>query len=160
MEFGTVVPMIRFALFLLFLVGFAGCSVRQPIATYKEAQVTQSTPEAIALEVEFEIVNTNTIPLQLLMYNYRVTSNGEEVFVGFESAEKTIPSSSSITDSLPVVIPRKHILGKDSCSWQLSGTLSYIPPKAISETLLDTGLWEPKTSVRGHGLVQVPDITD
>jgi|TARA_B100000315_G_C14160828_1_gene399970 hypothetical protein len=152
--------MVRIALLLIFLVGFVGCSVRQPIATYKEASVTQSTPEAIAFEVEFEIVNTNNIPLQLLMYNYRVTSNGEVVFVGFESAEKTIPRSSSIVDSLQVVIPREYVLGKDSCSWQLSGTLGYIPPKAISETLLDIGLWEPKTSVRGHGLVQVPDITD
>ncbi len=137
-----------------------GCGVRQPITQYRGTTITQSTPEAIAMSVDFEISNTNAIPLQLMMYNYVVTSGGRTVYVGFASAEKTVPHSSSIMSSVPVVIPRGVLLGKDSVSWQLAGTLGYIPPKAMSETLLEYGVWKPSTSVRAHGLIEVPAITN
>ena len=137
-----------------------GCGVRQPITHYRGTTITQSTPEAIAMDVEFEISNTNAIPLQLMKYNYAVSSGGQTVYVGFASAEKTVPHSSSIMSSVPVVIPRSVVFGKDSVSWKLVGTLGYIPPRAMSETLFETGIWKPSTSIRAHGLIEVPAITN
>jgi hypothetical protein len=82
------------------------------------------------------------------------------MYVGFASAEKTIPYSSSITNSIPVVIPREFVVDQDELSWQLSGTLGYIPPKAMSETLVDMGIWKPMVSVRAHDVLQVPAIVE
>jgi hypothetical protein len=42
----------------------------------------------------------------------------------------------------------------------LHGSLGYIPPKAMSESLHDAGIWKPITTVRAHGLIQVPEITN
>ena len=137
-----------------------GCGIRQPITQFKGATVTQSTPEAVAFDVTFEISNTNSVPLQLLMYTYQVSAGGSDVYLGFASAEKTVPRSSSIMSTIPVVVPRSALLGRDSFTWQLRGSIGYIPPKAMSESLHDAGIWKPSTPVRAHGLMQVPEITN
>jgi len=41
-------------------------------------------------------------------------------------------------------------------AWHLTGSLSYIPPKAISETLLKIGIWEPSIQVRANGVIDPP----
>jgi hypothetical protein len=146
-------------LLCLFCVG-VGCGVKQPTLQYIGAVVTQSTQDAFKFDVEFEISNKNDFPLQLLLYNYEVTSGGRTIYVGFASAEKTIPYSLSITNSIPVVIPREFVVDQDELSWQLSGTLGYIPPKAMSETLVDMGIWKPMVSVRAHDVLQVPAIVE
>ncbi|MBC8201926.1 MAG: hypothetical protein H8E86_07745 [Planctomycetes bacterium] len=152
--------MIRLIVCICTLFVSVGCGIRQPIPQFKQATITQSTPEAVAFDVTFEISNTNSIPLQLLMYTYQVSAGGSNVYSGLSSAEKTVPRSSSILSTIPVVIPRSVLLGRDSFTWQLRGTLGFIPPKAMSESLHDAGIWKPSTSVRAHGLIHVPEITD
>ena len=142
------------------LIVCVGCGIRQPITQFKGATITQSTPEAVSFDVTFEIANTNGVPLQLQMYTYQVSACGGNVYTGLSSAEKTVPRSSSILSTIPVVIPRSLLLSRDSFTWQLHGSLGYIPPKAMSESLHDAGIWKPSTTVRAHGLIQVPEIAN
>ena len=135
-----------------------GCSIRQPKTQFIGASVTQSTPEAFSLEVEFEIFNTNDQPLELMAYDYIVSANGLTMYNGLASAEQTIPRWSSIKNTIPVVFRRDEMIGLGEVSWSLSGTLGYVPPKAFSETLLTSGIWKPSTPIRAHGLVQVPAV--
>jgi hypothetical protein len=148
-----------FAILFLF-VGLVGCGVRKPMVQFKNATIMQSTPEAFSLEVAFEIFNTNDEPLKLLMYDYSVSANGSTVYTGLSSAEQTVPRWSSVVNSIPVVIRKEAVVGLDQIAWTLHGTLGYIPPKALAETMRDTGIWEPTASVRAHGRVQVPEIDD
>ena len=144
-------------LFLLFSVLIIqGCGVRSPIARFKGAMVTQSTPEAIALTAQFEIANTNDEPLQLKFYNYTVTSGGRTVYRGMASAEQSVPRWSAMQSSIPIVIRREDMQGDGDTVWHLSGTLSYIPPKAMAETLLNIGIWEPSIQIRAEGVVDLP----
>ena len=135
---------------------FQGCGVRSPIAQFNGAIVTQSTPEAIALTAQFEIANTNDEPLQLKLYNYTVTSNGRTVYRGKASAEQSVPRWSTTQSSIPIVIRRADMKGAGETAWHLTGSLSYIPPKAISETLLKIGIWEPSIQVRANGVIDPP----
>ncbi len=146
---------------ILFLfVGLIGCGVRKPMVQYRNATIVQSTPEAFSLEVAFEIFNTNDEPLKLLMYDYSVSANGSTVYTGLSSAEQTVPRWSSVVNSIPVVVRKETIRGRDQIAWSLQGTLGYIPPKALAETMRDTGIWKPNASVRAHGLLQVPEIDE
>ena len=139
---------------------FVGCGVRKPVAQFQHASITQSTPEAFSLDVTFEVFNTNDEPLQLTMYTYVITAGGEVVYEGLASAEQSVPRWSSVVSSIPIVFRRESVVGKQQVAWNMEGTLGFIPPKAIAETLLDIGVWKPKTSVRAHGLVQVPELDD
>jgi hypothetical protein len=134
------------------------CGVRAPVAHFTGVTVTQSTPEAFALEATFDISNTNDEPLRLEYYKYYVTTGGKTVYSGKAAAELTIPRWASITSSIPFVIRREDIGMQDVVTWKLEGTLSYIPPTAVAETLLKTGVLEPTTTVRAHGAVAVPVI--
>ena len=108
--------------------------------------------------VSFEITNTNDEPLRLMTYNYTVTANGMAVFTGKFAAEQTVPRWSSIESTIPIVIRRHTIQGASKITWQLSGSLGFIPPTAFSETLRNVGLWRPTISIRGHGAVPVPPL--
>lgn len=132
-----------------------GCGVRAPIAKFKGASISESTPAAIAMQIEFEISNTNDEPIQLKMYTYRVSAGGRTIYSGEASAEQTIPRWATIQSSIPFVIRRDSLQSTDQIIWQLSGTLSYIPPNAIAETLLNTGIFKPTTSIRATGVLDV-----
>jgi len=150
--------MLRLFQLLLCVCVMYGCGIRAPITQFKSATITQSTPVAIVLNAEFEISNTNDEPLQLKYYEYSVFVDGRTVYHGSASAEQTVPRWSTIQSSIPIVIRRDDLHANDLITWQLSGTLSYIPPKAIAETLLNRGIWKPTTPVHAHGSFETPRI--
>ena len=133
--------------------GFFGCGVRAPLTQFKGSAISQSTADAIAINVEFEISNTNDIPLQLMMYDYSVSANGRTVYRGRNSAQQTIPRWSTTRSFIPVVIRKEDIANAETVSWQLTGTLGYVPPSAFAEALLTSGLWETTTRVSASGSV-------
>ena len=148
--------MLRCFLLPLIIVGFFGCGVRAPMTQYRGAIITQSTAEAFALQVEFDISNTNDEPLQLMMYEYTVTANGTTVYRGKASAEQTVPRWSTVSSLIPVVIRRDDLHGSEHVTWRLSGTLGYVASNAIAETLFKAGLWKSKTPIGAHGSIPVP----
>lgn len=150
--------MFRVFLLVLTVVGFLGCGVRGPVTQFKGATVTQSTAEAIAMRVAFDVSNTNDEPLHLMMYEYTVTANGIMVYRGKASAEQTVPRWSTVQSHIPVVIRREYLLGQENAVWELSGSLGYVASDAIAETLFKTGLWKTTSQIRAHGSVPIPTI--
>jgi len=145
------------AILFSFLVSvLTGCGVRAPLTQYTDARVTQSTAVAIAFDANFEISNTNDEPLKLKFYDYTVAANGKTVYNGRASAEQTVPRWATVRGSVPVVIRRENLSGEEEVLWTLSGRLTYIPPTAIAETLLNTGIWEPSIHVQARDSLQIP----
>jgi hypothetical protein len=128
------------------------------MAVFQGATVTESTPDAIALQADFEISNTNDEPLELKMYEYTVFAGGRTLYSGVASAQQTVPRWATVHSSIPIVIRRDAIPYDGRVSWQLSGTLGYIPPTALAETLLKSGFMKPSTSIHAHGVFDIPLI--
>lgn len=134
-----------------------GCGVRAPLAEFTGSTITNATPEAIEMEVEFEVANTNDLPIRLMMYSYTVTANGRTIFRGKNSAQFTVPRWSLARNSIPIVISRDAISDSENIAWELTGTLGYVPPSAFAEALRTSGLWETFASVNAHGVVSMPN---
>jgi len=135
------------------------CGVRVPIVRFTGAEVSQSTAEAIALRAEFEISNTNDEPLRLKFYEYTVHADGHTVYRGRISPGLTVPRWTTVESHIPIVIRRENLTSVGTLTgWKLSGTLSYYPPSAIADTLMNLGIWQPKTSVRAQDEFEVPRI--
>ncbi|MBC8523369.1 hypothetical protein H8D29_05525 [PVC group bacterium] len=143
---------------ILLFVSFAlsGCGVRAPIAQYHASQLTASTPDAISLVVEFNISNTNDEPIHLLQYKYLVTVNNSTVYHGLAQSQRTLPRWSTVAATIPVVIPREYLLATNDLSWRLSGSLEYVSSGALAETLLDSRLWKPSTSIGASDSFVIP----
>ena len=150
--------MIRLLVFMVSYFVVTGCGVRAPLTQYYETTIIQSTPEAIAMEVEFDVSNTNDEPLRLTTYQYTVSAGGSTVYRGKYSAQQTVPRWSTVRSTIPIVIRRDAIRGSQHVAWRLSGSLGYIPPTEFAETLLKSGLWNPTTVVRAHGSATMPPI--
>ena len=147
------------AILLLTCVAAFGCSTtRAPISRFQTARVTASTPEAISLDVEFKLRNDNDEPLKLITYTYTVSIDGDAVYHGLAEAEQTIPSGSTVTSTIPAVIPRTYLQGRELIVWHLSGSLDYVAHGALAQTLVDAQLWQPSTPIAASDSMDVPPI--
>ena len=131
--------------FLLTLGFIIGCTTRAPIATYQHAVVSKFNSDAVAFDAVFAVSNTNKEPIELLLYEYSVTVDGDHMFTGLYEAKLTIPRWSIIESSIPIVIPAGAITAKQE-EWQVSGTLSYIESDAFADTLRKAGFSKPSIS--------------
>ena len=136
-----------------------GCGVRSPIVRFTGAEVIESTPEAIALNAEFDISNTNDNPLRLNFYEYTVSMGNHTVYRGKTAPNLTVPRWATVKSLIPIVIRRDRLppIG-EQVSWKLSGSLGYYHPSAISETLMNLHIWKSKASVRASEELEVPHI--
>tara|TARA_B100000959_G_scaffold216706_1_gene228424 strand:- start:74 stop:523 length:450 start_codon:yes stop_codon:yes gene_type:complete len=134
---------------------FFGCGVRAPLTQFTSSTISNTAPEAIEMDVEFEISNTNDLPIRLMMYNYAVTANGRTVFTGKSSAQRTVPRWSTTRSSIPVVIRKDEISDPEHVAWELTGSLGYVPPNALAEALRTSGLWETSTKVNAQGVISI-----
>jgi LEA14-like dessication related protein len=143
------------ALISLSVLCISGCGVRAPLTQFTSSTITNTTSETIEMAVEFEVFNTNDLPIRLMMYDYTVTADGRTIFTGKSSAQFTVPRWSMTHNSIPVVISRDAISDSENVAWELTGTLGYVPPSAFAEALRTSGLWETSTSVKAQGVVSI-----
>jgi hypothetical protein len=134
---------------------FFGCGVRAPLTQFTSSTITNTSSEAIEMNVEFEISNTNDLPIRLMMYEYTVTANGRTVYQGKSSAERTVPRWSTTSSSVPVVIRREAISNPGNVKWELTGSLGFVPPNAFAEALRTSGLWKTSTRITAQGVVSI-----
>jgi hypothetical protein len=146
----------RTCFLLVCIFAFQCCGIRAPVTKFNGVTLTQSTQEAIALDAEFEISNTNDEPLKLKQYEYVVFAGDRTVYRGIAAAQQTVPRWATIVSTIPIVIRRVDLPQDEQFNWELSGHLSYIPPTALAETLLKSGLSKPTTPIRAHGVIEIP----
>lgn len=150
--------MLTRVLFIAFL-STVGCSTsRAPVAQYKSSLITESLPSAISLDLEFDLSNNNDEPLKLVTYRYYVSVNRDVVYRGIADAQQTLPRGSTTKTTIPIVVPRAYLVGQDTVVWHMRGTLEYLSHGALAETLVDSKLWQPSTTVAASDYFVVPPI--
>lgn len=126
---------------------------------------TGSTADEFAMRIELR--NPNTIPLVLDRWNYSVSTP-----TGSWSTEwiatRTLPARSITLERLPVVIPHAaattppadatpaSVTDAMPLSWSASGSLSYLLPGQLAETLFDLGVSRPDVGFSGSGTSSTP----
>ncbi|MSR28526.1 MAG: hypothetical protein EXS03_02985 [Phycisphaerales bacterium] len=100
--------------------------------------------------IELELWNPSEQPLVLDLWQYEVVTDGGSWSTQWV-ASRTLAARALTKDSLPVVI--RH-LGTPSTvtHWRVSGTLRYLLPGQLAETLFDLGVSRPSVDFSASGL--------
>lgn len=150
--------MLKTVLFIVCLASASCTSSRPPIAEYTFSNVTESLPSAVSLDVAFDLSNNNDEPIRLVQYRYTVSVAGNTVYRGLTEAEQTLPRGSTTATTIPIVLPRAFLVGNNTVVWHLRGTLDYLSPGALAETLVDSKLWQPSISIVASDSLVVPTL--
>ncbi len=130
-----------------------GCSTVDPTISVTAARVGEETPEGVQIVFSLEGSNPNEIELPLLQAEYTVEIDGKRVFSGDRSPEATLRRLGTQGFTLPAVIalapgqPRPTGVHP----FRVTGSVGYIAPGAIAETLFDIGARRPTVSFGGTG---------
>ena len=145
--------------FFIVCLAATGCGAsRPPIAQYSSSAMNESYPSAVSFDVSFDLSNNNDEPLKLVQYTYTVSVAGNNVYQGFAEAQQTLPRGSTTTTSIPIVVPRAFIAGRDTVAWHLSGKLDYLSHGALAETLFDSKIWKPSIPITAADSFDVPAV--
>lgn len=136
----------------LFVVGCESYSA--PALSVAKAEPTERTQDGAAMLFTLDARNDNDDPLPLREVEYRVDLNGREVFHGSRSAEATLRRLGIQQLSLPASVP----ITPDTAGvvngpvrYRLSGSMYYITPGRLAETLFDSGVHKPSVSFAFEG---------
>ncbi|MHC4809493.1 MAG: hypothetical protein ACYTEV_03915 [Planctomycetota bacterium] len=139
-----------------------GCGFLQPPSvTIEGARVVDRSAEAVRFDVTARLRNPNREDsLELRTIRYRVAMDGLAPYPGQRAAQATLAPGGEVVLELPVVVPAAELdPASGSIVWRLEGSLLYIAPGALAETLLDTGVRRPRVGLDGSGTVRL-DATD
>ena len=149
-------------IFLLLCFVTVGCSsTRPPVPQFQSSNLKNSFEEAVSVEVTFNLLNDNLEPIHLERFEYTVLIDGEVVYEGLKKAEQTLPSVSSdktVSYTIPIVIPRSYLEGKEEVTWHMNGSLQYVSSGALAETLFESNLWQPTIAFAASDSLEVPPI--
>ena len=107
--------------------------------------------------IQLELFNPAEIPLVLDLWEYSVVTDGGS-WSNEWVANRTLPAKSITQDSLPVVL--RHGSGPSTVTnWQVSGSLRYLLPGQLAETLFDLGVSRPSVGfgASGHATAVGPE---
>lgn len=119
-----------------------GCA--SPAITVRNVSVQEETDQAVRLTVDVDLSNPADASMRLLQWNYTF-SNASGSYSGTWEALTTLPPRTTVSKSIPVVLP--SVAGADS--WNISGSLTYRSPSRVAEIFYDLGLWRPRTGFGG-----------
>ncbi len=136
------------ALAIALLLAASGCRV-DPEIRVTGLDLVGRGESADEYSLQLEVFNPTENPLVLDIWQYEVTTD-----VGSWSnrwvASRTLPARVVTKDSLPVVI--HHGAAPSSASaWQVHGTLRYLLPGQLAETLFDLGVSRPSVDFAASG---------
>ena len=139
-----------------------GCSsTLPPVPQFQSSKLKNSFEEAVSVEVTFNLLNNNPEAIHLVRFKYTVLIDGEVVYEGLKKAEQTLPYSSrgeTASSTIPIVIPRSYLEGKEEVTWHMNGSLQYVANRALAETLFESNLWQPTIAFVASDSLEVPPI--
>lgn len=149
----------RNALFLLPILTLAlfmgGCeSYSAPVLSMSRAEPTERTPDGCAMVFTLDARNENEDALPLRTVEYRLDLNGREVFVGTRSSESTLRRLGTQQLKLPAVVsltPDTQSLVAGQSHYRLTGSIYYVTPGRLAETLFDSGVHTPSVDFTFEG---------
>ena len=146
----------RLSPLIAILVLLAGCKgVKNPQITMTGATLGETTDQAATVRIALRLHNPNNEPLELLEFDYRVSVDGKAAYSGTRSAQMTLARMSTRDIEIPAVVNVSESGGQlpADANVQVNGSLRYIAPGAIAQTLFDTGVRRPRVSFSGKGPV-------
>jgi len=141
-----------FAQVAAFSLLMTGCSGTQaPTLAVTSATVRERTALGVVLDFVVVADNPNGDALPLQDVTYTVTRNGETVFTGTRSAEAVLRRYGQQEFTLPVSIALSKLPagGEAGGEYQISGSVIYVAPGALSQTLFDQELVTPSADFSG-----------
>ncbi|MFM7480632.1 MAG: hypothetical protein ACKO4V_05825 [Planctomycetota bacterium] len=151
---------------LLTLLAMVGCTASPEVRVLALERVSTGT-NADEFAMRLELRNPNTSPLVLDRWSYSVSTP-----TGSWSTEwiatRTLPARSITIERLPVVIPHATATNQPTdsttasaidalpLSWRASGSLTYLLPGQLAETLFDLGVSRPDVGFSGSGTSAAP----
>jgi hypothetical protein len=139
---------------LLSALPLAACSsVRPPTFEPVSARAVSATPDGVLLEFTLDARNRNQEPMPLRRADYAVFLDGREVFRGSRSPEATAPTFGSQSFVLPAVVAASAVPASGSASYRITGTVSYLEPGTLAETLFDADVRVPTAPLDVAGSV-------
>lgn len=129
-----------------------GCSGTQaPSFSVLGGSVKERGPEATVVEFIIDADNANPDALPLQEVEYTVSRNGVVVFSGKRSAEAIIRRYGKQQFLLPAAFASAE---SPEGEYRISGTVTYIAPGALAETLFDQDIVRPSAEFSGTATVR------
>lgn len=139
---------------LAFGLSLTGCDAyRAPALSVASAEAIERTPDGVSILFTLDAQNDNDTQLPLREVEYRVDLDGRQIFSGTRSAEATLRRHGIQQIKLPASAP----ITSDTADLQgpgrytIAGTLYYITPGQLAETLFDAGVRKPSVSFSFSG---------
>lgn len=123
--------------------------------TFEPVGVTAISERDGELELIFAInaANDNPDPLPLKRASYTLWLDGEPVYSGVRSPETTLSAYSTHTFELPALAPLSYAQRTAPAPYRLSGTVSYVTPGKLAETLFESGVRQPEAPINVVGTI-------
>jgi hypothetical protein len=118
------------------------------------AEPTERTPDGCAMVFTLDARNENEDALPLRTVEYRLDLNGREVSAGTRSAESTLRRLGTQQLKLPAVVPltsETQSLVAGQSHYRLTGSMYYVTPGRLAETLFDSGVHTPSVGFTFEG---------
>jgi hypothetical protein len=140
-----------------------GCtSYAPPVLAIAGAEPAERTPDGCSMLFTLDARNNNEDYLPLRTIDYRLDLNGREVFSGTRSAEATLRRLGTQQLKLPAVVPltsETQSVAAGMAHYRISGSLFYVTPGRLAETLFDAGVHTPSVAFEFQGDIDLSKAT-
>lgn len=127
-----------------------GCSgISAPGIEVSGVALRERTAQGTVLEFTLLADNPNGEALPLQDVTYSVSQNNVVLFSGTRSAEAVLRRFGQQEFTLPAAIPTSLLAAEAQGAFTISGSVIYIAPGALSETLFDQQLIRPSADFSG-----------
>lgn len=129
----------------------AGCA-GDPRITVAGVDRVVKGQNADEYSVRLRLENPTAESLVLDRWNYSLDTDAGR-YSGEWVASRTLPPGSDTEVSIPAVLPRDG--AAVASRWQVTGSVRYLLPGRLAETLFDIGLSRPEAMFSGEGKIAV-----
>jgi hypothetical protein len=147
---------VRFALLAVPALVLGGChgSSQPPAFTISKAQIADRSAQAAVVTFELVGDNPNRDPIRLTDVTYAVSLAGAPAFAGTRRAVTTLRAFGQNAIVLPAPALTPNAAGiADGTPYTIRGTVGYIPPGTIPQTLYDAGIARPTVAFEQSGVI-------
>jgi hypothetical protein len=132
------------------LIPLAGCSSGDVAPRFElvSARTLERSEDGQVVALTLRGENANDHEIELRVVRYRVSADGVEFFKGQRSAEVALPRYGRVDMELLAAFPNDMKFGSIS-TISLSGSVEYLHPGPLVETLYDNRLRRPTVGLRG-----------
>lgn len=135
------------ALVVIGIGGMIGCSTHpSPGVSVMGAALGETSDAGSVVSITLEAANTGPEAIPLRDVRYRVEIEGGPAFEGVRSAQTTLNRYGKATIVLPAAFAAAIPAG---ATVRVSGSVVYVAPETISQTLLEAEILEPTVSFDG-----------